>query len=121
MYLSFLSKTSYLHKVYYCNTKCIYTDKNITLDNFENYTFNPDNEKFLSALEMNIQNKEVKVNLEKLYSDIDLAGTLENITGKFIKQQFKDRIVFEDNTEIDLNNKNWDNLKLLKPLLWWKN
>jgi len=102
-------------------TKCIYTDKNITLDNFENYTFNPDNEKFLSALEMNIQNKEVKVNLEKLYSDIDLAGTLENITGKFIKQQFKDRIVFEDNTEIDLNNKNWDNLKLLKPLLWWKN
>lgn len=100
---------------------CLYTDKNIDLNNIEKYTFNPDSEKLLSALELDIENKNAKLDLSKLYPDIDLAETLSNVTGKFIKKLSKEKVIFEDNTEIDLTDMSWDNLKVLKPLLWWKN
>ena len=101
--------------------KCLYTDKNIDLNNVEKYTFNPDSEKLLSALELDIENKNAKLDLNKLYPDIDLAETLSNATGKFIKKLSKEKVIFEDDTEIDLTDMSWDNMKVLKPLLWWKN
>jgi len=70
----------------------------------------------LKALEIDYKNNKVKVDLSKLYPNIDIAETLSNLTGKWIKKISKDEVEFEDGTKI--NTKDLD-YKLIKPLIWW--
>ncbi len=71
----------------------------------------------LKALEFDYKNNEMKVDLLKLYSNIDIAETLSNLTGKWIKKIRADEVEFEDGTKI--NTKDLD-YKLIKPLIWWE-
>ncbi|GIW66617.1 MAG: site-specific DNA-methyltransferase [Candidatus Parcubacteria bacterium] len=80
-----------------------------------NYIFMPD-EKMLSALEIDYENNKVKFDLNKIYPNIDIAETLLNLKGKWIKKITKDYIEFEDGEKIDLNNLD---LKSVKNLIWW--
>jgi len=82
---------------------------------YQEYVFMKD-EKMLKALEIDYKNNEVKVDLSKLYPDIDIAETLSNLTGRWIKRISKDELEFEDGTKI--NTKDLD-YKLIKPLIWW--
>jgi len=43
-------------------------------------------EKMLRALKIDYKNNKVKVDLSKLYENIDIAETLSNLTGKWIKK-----------------------------------
>jgi len=52
---------------------------------YEQYVFMKD-EKMLRALETNYEINKVKVDLSKLYENIDIAETLSNLTGKWIKK-----------------------------------
>lgn len=80
--------------------------------------------KMLEALEVNLEQNTVKVDLSKLYPDIDLAETLSNLTGKWIKRIHSDpddptqpgQVEFADGTTADLKNPDW---RLIKPLIWW--
>jgi len=80
--------------------------------------------KMLEALEVNLEQNTVKVDLSKLYPDIDLAETLSNLTGKWIKRIHPDpedptkpgKVEFADGTTADLKNPDW---RLIKPLIWW--
>jgi len=88
---------------------------------YQEYVFMKD-EKMLKALEIDYENNKVKVDLEKLYDNIDIAETLSNLTGKWIKklksQNSKVKsVVFEDGSEIDVENLDY---KLIKPLIWWE-
>jgi len=73
---------------------------------------------------MKIEDNEIKVDLSKLYDNIDLAETLSCLTGKWIRRIYpaeddpaKPGIVeFEDGTRINLKNTPWE---LIKPLIWW--
>ncbi len=84
-----------------------------------NYIFMPD-EKMLSALEIDYENNKVKVDLNKIYSQerktIDIAETLSNLLGKFIKRITRNEVEFEDGQKINLNDLDY---KLIKPLIWW--
>ncbi|GBD34323.1 Modification methylase BamHI [bacterium HR35] len=80
-----------------------------------NYIFMPD-EKMLSALEIDYQNNKVKIDLNKIYPNIDIAETLSNLKGKWIKKIAKDYVEFEDGEKIDLNNLD---LRSIKKLIWW--
>ena len=60
--------------------------------------------KMLEALEVDYKNNKVKVDLSKLYSDIDVAETLSNLLGKWIKRITSDYVEFEDGEKIDINN-----------------
>ena len=71
-------------------------------------------EKMLKAMEIDYENEKVKVDLSKLYPNIDIAETLSNLTGKWIKKISDDEIEFEDGTKI--NTKDLD-YKLIKPLM----
>ena len=82
---------------------------------YQEYVFMKD-EKMLKALEIDYKNNKVKVDLSKLYPNIDIAETLSNLTGKWIKKISKDEVEFEDGTKI--NTKDLD-YKLIKPLIWW--
>ncbi|MEO0156665.1 MAG: DNA methyltransferase [candidate division WOR-3 bacterium] len=52
---------------------------------YQEYVFMKD-EKMLKALEIDYENDKVKVDLDKLYPNIDIAETLSNLTGKWIKR-----------------------------------
>ncbi|MCS7092590.1 MAG: site-specific DNA-methyltransferase, partial [Patescibacteria group bacterium] len=52
---------------------------------YQEYVFMKD-EKMLKALEIDYENGKVKVNLDELYPNIDIAETLSNLTGKWIKK-----------------------------------
>ena len=106
---------------------------------YQEYVFLKD-EKMLKALEIDYENNKVKVDLTKLYPNIDIAETLSNLTGKWIKritprqtssdtplqkgnntplaplQEGNYEVEFEDGTKI--NTKDLD-YKLIKPLIWW--
>jgi len=82
---------------------------------YQDYVFMKD-EKMLSALEIDYKNNKVKVDLTKLYPDIDIAETLSNLTGKWIKKITENEVEFTDGTKI--NTKDLD-YKLIKPLIWW--
>ncbi|MER3570091.1 MAG: hypothetical protein C4348_00535 [Patescibacteria group bacterium] len=81
------------------------------------------------VMEVDLEKGTVKVDLSKLYREgdrdiIDLAETLSNLTGKWIRRIHPDpeeptkpgKVEFQDGTEIDLKNPDW---RLIKPLIWW--
>jgi len=83
---------------------------------YEQYVFMKD-EKMLSALEIDYENNKVKVDLSKLYKNIDIAETLSNLTGKWIKKLSADEVEFEDGTKINIKDLDY---KLIKSLIWWE-
>ncbi|MFH8038622.1 MAG: site-specific DNA-methyltransferase, partial [Candidatus Aenigmatarchaeota archaeon] len=84
-------------------------------DPYNQYIFMKDL-KLLEALEIDYRENKVKVNLSRLYDNIDIAETLSCLLGKMIKKMGKDEVEFEDGTKIDLKNLDY---RLIKPLIWW--
>jgi len=72
--------------------------------------------KMLDALELDFKNNKVKVNLEKLYPNIDIAETLSNLLGKWIKRISENEVEFEDGEKVEIKNLDY---RLIKPLIWW--
>ena len=72
-------------------------------DAYHQYVFLRD-PKMLEALEVDTKNNEVKVDLAKLYDGIDIAETLSNLTGKWIKGITADSVEFEDGEVVDTRN-----------------
>lgn len=66
----------------------------------------------LEALKVDIKQNKVKVALSKLYEGIDIAETLSNLTGKWIKRIHPDpddptqpaAVEFEDGEVVDTKN-----------------
>jgi len=56
---------------------------------------------------------------EKLYPDVDVPETISNLFGKKIKKISKDKVVFEDESEVDLNNLDFEKYEPLKKLIYW--
>jgi len=83
---------------------------------YQEYVFMKD-EKMLECLEIDYENNKVKVDLDKLYLNIDIAETLSNLTGKWIKKISDSEVEFEDGTKIDTKDLDY---KLIKPLIWWE-
>ncbi len=76
------------------------------------------------VMEVDPEKNEIRVDLAKLYPDIDLAETLSCLTGKWIRRIHPapddpirpGTVEFEDGTTVDLQNPPWE---LVKPLIWW--
>jgi len=83
---------------------------------YQEYVFMKD-EKMLECMEIDYENNKVKVDLDKLYPNIDIAETLSNLTGKWIKKISDREVEFEDGTKIDTKDLDY---KLIKPLIWWE-
>ena len=84
-------------------------------DPYHQYVFLRDL-KMLEALKVDKKQNRVKVDLSRLYPDIDIAETLSNLTGKWIKRITAEQVEFEDGEIVDLQNLDW---KRIKPLIWW--
>ena len=70
----------------------------------------------LKALEIDYGRGKVKIDLTKLYPNIDIAETLSNLTGKWIKKISDSEVEFENGTKINIKDLNY---KLIKLLIWW--
>jgi adenine-specific DNA-methyltransferase len=80
--------------------------------------------KMLEALEVNLEQGTVQVDLSKLYENIDLPETLSNLTGKWIRRIDPDpndprvpaSVEFADGERVELRSLDW---RRIKPLIWW--
>jgi len=84
-------------------------------DPYNQYVFMRDL-KLLETLEIDYKNDKIKVDLAKLYPNIDIAETLSNILGKWIKKITPESVEFEDGEKISIKDLDY---KLIKPLIWW--
>jgi len=84
-------------------------------DPYNQYVFLRDL-KLLEALEVDLEQNRVQVDLSRLYPNIDVAETLSNLRGKWIKRVTPDRVEFEDGETVDLRHLDY---RLIKPLIWW--
>jgi len=84
-------------------------------DPYQQYVFLRDL-KMLEALEVDTKKNTVKVDLDRLYGGIDVAETLSNLAGKWIKRITADSVEFEDGEVVDTKNLDW---RRIKPLIWW--
>jgi len=82
-----------------------------------NYIFSTD-PKMLSAIELDYENNKVKVDLTKIYPEkqIDIAETLSNLKGKWIKRISENEVEFEDGEKVDIKNLDY---RSIKNLIWW--
>jgi len=80
--------------------------------------------KMLEALEVDLEQGTVQVDLSRLYENIDLPETLSNLTGKWIRRIVPDpndprvpaAVVFADGERVELRSLDW---RRIKPLIWW--
>jgi very-short-patch-repair endonuclease/16S rRNA G966 N2-methylase RsmD len=80
--------------------------------------------KMLEALEVDLEQGTVQVDLSRLYENIDLPETLSNLTGKWIRRIYPDpnnpcvpaAVEFADGERVELRALDW---RRIKPLIWW--
>lgn len=84
-------------------------------DPYNQYVFMKDL-KMLEALEIDYEDNKVKVDLSKLYQNIDIPETLSNLLGKWIKRITPDYVELEDGERVNIKGLDY---KLIKPLIWW--
>ena len=105
-----------------------FTDgKQLTIDSmkspFEQYVFFGDT-KMAHAVEQ-LKNRQVDVNLQRMYHDLDFAESLSNILGKPIQHRSRKSVTFVDGTieKIDpaymTDNEKLHFVSLIHPMLWW--
>lgn len=100
--------------------KVKYEDSNLFNNPYEHpynqYLFMRDS-KMLEALEIDYKNNKVKVDLSKLYENIDIPETLSNLCGKWVKKITPDYVEFEGGEKINIKELDY---KIIKPLIWWE-
>ena len=97
------------------NTK--YEDKDaLPKDIYHQYLFFKDLKLADEVINMDKKSRSIKVDLTHLHNKIDIPETLSFLTGKFIKQILKDKVIFTDDSEIVYANIDY---KIIKPLIWW--
>ena len=90
---------------------------------FEQYVFFGDDK--LAHCIKPLKSGKLKINLDQLYSDIDIAESLSNVLGKQIRKCTKDSVTFADGSTEKINPAKMNEkekmhfISLLKPYLWW--
>lgn len=100
-------------------------------DALKKAVYNP-NEKKIENIDFSLSEKQAKVALDidlkketarfvfgKLYPDVDIPETISNLFGKKIKKITEEKVIFEDESEVDLNNLNFEKYEPLKKLIYW--
>ncbi|MDP8003862.1 MAG: site-specific DNA-methyltransferase, partial [Caldisphaera sp.] len=106
-----------LRKCHYIQSEPFFNldDKSI----YEQYIFLKD-PKFLDAMDLDYKNNKINIRFDDIYPNIDIAETLSNLKGKWIKKINKNSVVLKDdnNNEEEIRFDGID-FKTIKPLIWW--
>lgn len=98
--------------------------ENPSADPYHSYVFLRDL-KMLDSVDIMPEENQVHFHPERLYPDpgkpngtsIDMAETLSQRTGKWIKRITADYVEFEDGERMSLTDPDW---QTIKPLVWWQ-
>ena len=85
-------------------------------DPYNQYVFMRDS-KMLEALVIDYKNNQVKIDLLKLFKNIDIPETLSNLCGKWIKKISPNYVEFENGEKVNIKDLDY---KLIKNLIWWE-
>jgi len=91
-------------------------DKNSLIDLYKS-------EKLATAEVVNIDDEDIKLNIDEIYNDIDIFETISNTTGFKIKKLYEDRCLFLDGdkkVEIKKDELLFSEYPFLRKLVWWK-
>jgi len=99
--------------------KAVYRDADLFSNPYQDkigqYIFLKD-EKMLKSIEVNYENNQIKLDLSKLFSNIDIPETMSNLIGKSIRKVNSNEVEFENGEIINFNKMDYKNIK---PLIWW--
>lgn len=109
--------------------KCVYDSQQLSLFDYSNkfnkYIFFAD--KKLTDF-IDVDNKKIMLDFDKLYSNIDIPETISNLLGLPIVYYNDDEVILDNNgtnkvykinpSKMSENEKN-DFIQLIKPLIWW--
>jgi adenine-specific DNA-methyltransferase len=84
-------------------------------DPYHAYVFLNDPKQLADTLEIE-KDHSVRFSPEKLYADIDLAETLSNLSGQWIRRLTPESVEFENGESVSLTEPDWQQFK---PLIWW--
>jgi len=86
---------------------------------YEQYVFLKD-PKLLDAMELDYKNNKISIKFDEIYPNIDIAETLSNLKGKWIKKIAKNSVILVDDNG-DEEEIKYDSIdfKTIKPLIWW--
>ena len=84
-------------------------------DPYHSYVFLRDL-KMLDSVEIDEEGNKAHFHPERLYPDIDLAETLSQRRGKWIKRITAESVEFQDGERMSLTDPDW---QVIKPLVWW--
>ncbi|HOH21544.1 MAG TPA: hypothetical protein PLC83_14310, partial [Anaerolineaceae bacterium] len=73
--------------------------------------------KMLDSVEIDEEQNKAHFHPERLYPDIDLAETLSQRRGKWIKRITAEFVEFQDGERMSLTDPDW---QTIKPLVWWQ-
>jgi adenine-specific DNA-methyltransferase len=85
-------------------------------DPYHSYVFLRDL-KMLDSVEIDEEQNKAHFYPERLYPDIDLAETLSQRRGKWIKRITAEYVEFQDGERMSLTDPDW---QTIKPLVWWQ-
>lgn len=85
-------------------------------DPYHSYVFLRDL-KMLDSVEIDEGQNKAHFHPERLYTEIDLAETLSQRRGKWIKRITAEYVEFQDGERLSLLEPDWE---VLKPLIWWQ-
>jgi adenine-specific DNA-methyltransferase len=88
-------------------------------EELENIDFSLSEKQAKIALDIDFKKEKAKFVFEKLYPDVDIPETISNLFGKKIKKIKKDKVIFIDDSEVNINNLDFENYKPLKKLIYW--
>lgn len=88
-------------------------------EKLENIDFSLSEKLAKHGLKLNFNKEKARFVFEELYRDVDIAETISNLYGKKIKKLSKDKVIFNDDTEIDINNLDFEKNEALKKLIYW--
>lgn len=106
-----------LRKCHYISSEPFFDLDDKTI--YEQYIFMKD-PKLLDEMELDYKNNDIKINFNDIYPNIDLAETLSNLKGKWIKRITPNSVILKDDRgseeEIKFNDIDF---KVIKLLVWW--
>jgi len=85
-------------------------------DPYHSYVFLRDL-KMLDSVEIDEEQNKAHFYPERLYPDIDLAETLSQRRGKWIKRITAEYVEFQEGERMSLTDPDW---QVIKPLVWWQ-
>ncbi|MGC9124128.1 MAG: site-specific DNA-methyltransferase, partial [Thermoplasmata archaeon] len=106
-----------LRKCYYIPSEPFFDLDNKSI--YQQYIFLKD-PKLLDAMDLDYKNNKIKIRFNDIYPNIDVAETLSNLKGKWIKKINKNSVILRDNNnnEEEIRFDEID-FKTIKPLIWW--